>query len=61
MLELTNFVLPHYQILLAADHLHYRSYKNEVLLTVSTVSVVKTEKVLEHMTEGFHFTSQVLM
>ena len=61
MLELPNFGPVHYQILLAADHLRFRSYKNEVLLTVSLVFVVKTVKVKEHKTEQFHFTGQVLI
>ena len=61
MLELPNFGHVHYQILLAADHLCFRSYKNEVLLTVSLVFVVKTVKVKEHKTEQFHFTGQVLI
>ena len=61
MLELPNFGPVHHQILLAADHLCFRSYKNEVLLTVSLVFVVKTVKVKEHKTEQFHFTGQVLI
>ena len=61
MLELPNFGPVHYQVLLAADHLCFRSYKNAVLLIVSLVFVVKTIKVKEHKTERFHFTCQVLI